>query len=153
MSPAALRKRARAIRALACDVDGVLTDGGLWLGASGETLRRFHVRDGMGIRLLREAGYALALISGEESDAIRRRAEKLKIPHVYQGIEDKAAAFQDFLSKTGLKAEEVAYAGEAAPPGAVAEVRRAAQLVLKTPGGEGAVRELCDFLLESRKSR
>ena len=165
MSPAALRRRARAVRGLACDVDGVLTDGGLYVGPSGETLRRFHVRDGMGLRLLREAGYALALISGESGDGIRRRAEKLRIEHVYLGIEDKAAAFADFAAKAGLQAGELAYAGDdvndlgpmalaglaAAVPGAPAELRKAAHLVLKTPGGQGAVRELCDLLLAARR--
>lgn len=165
MTPAAVRRRARGIRGLACDVDGVLTDGGLYVGPAGEAMKRFHVRDGMGLRLLREAGYALALISGEDGDAIRRRAEKLRIGHVYLGVEDKAAAFADFAARAGLKAEELAYAGDdvndlppmraaglaAAVPGAAAEVRRAAHLVLKTPGGQGAVRELCELLLAARR--
>ena len=161
MTSAELRRRLRRIRAFALDVDGVLTDGGMYYGPAGEGLRRFHVRDGMGLRLVREAGVTLALISGEETDIILRRAEKLKIRHVYMGVEDKAEAFLDFLRRAGVEAGETAYMGDDVNdvpplrlaglaftvPGAPPAVRKAAHKVTRARGGEGAVREACDLLL------
>ncbi|HYE99358.1 MAG TPA: HAD family hydrolase [Planctomycetota bacterium] len=165
MTAAELRRRLRRIRAFALDVDGVLTDGGMYYGPGGEGFRRFHVRDGMGLRLVREAGVVLALISGERTDIILRRAEKLGIEHVYLGVEDKAEALQGFLRKIGVSPGETAYMGDdvndVAPmkasalaftvPGAPPTVRKAAHRVTRLRGGEGAVREICDLLLEARK--
>lgn len=165
MSGRELLRRLRRIRAFAMDVDGVLTDGGMYYGPHGEGMRRFHVRDGMGLRLLREAGVALALISGERTDIIVRRAEKLRIEHVYMGVEDKAEALADFLRKARVAPEETAYMGDdvndVAPmrsaalaftvPGAPSAVRKAAHRVTRLRGGEGAVREVCDLLLSARR--
>ena len=90
------------VRALVLDVDGVLTDGGLYYGERGEALKKFHVRDGMGLRLVQEAGVAVALVTGEETEIVRRRAEKLKIRDVYGGVEDKRRALEDFLASRGI---------------------------------------------------
>jgi N-acylneuraminate cytidylyltransferase len=154
----------RRVRALVLDVDGVLTDGGLYYGPDGEGLKRFSVKDGMGLRLLREAGVALALISGENSRIVQRRAEKLKIEDVFVGVEDKLAVLEKLLATRGVAFEEAAYMGDdlndlasmrrvglpIAPADAVPEILRAARWVTKRRGGDGAVREVCDAILSAR---
>ncbi len=152
------------LRALALDVDGVLTDGGLYYGEGGEALKKFHVRDGMGLRLVQEAGLAVALITGEETEIVRRRAEKLKIRDVFAGVEDKRRAFESFLSSRGIAPGDAAFVGDdvmdipameragfpIAVAGAAPEALRAARLVTELRGGEGAVREICDAILAAR---
>lgn len=154
----------RRIRALALDVDGVLTDGGMYYGPGGEGMKRFNVKDGMGLRLVLEAGIAVALISGEESEILRRRAEKLKITDVFVGVEDKLKTLEAFLEARKIALEETAYVGDdvndlpamqkvgvpVAVADAVPEVRKAARWVTTRRGGEAAVREVCDALLSSR---
>ena len=162
-----LLRRLGRVRALVLDVDGVLTDGGLYYGGQGEALKKFHVRDGMGLRLVQEAGIAVALVSGEETGIVRRRAEKLKIRDVFEGVEDKRRAFDSFLASRGIAPGEAAYVGDdvndlpalaaAGFPIAVAdaspEALRAARLVTGRRGGEGAVREICDALLAARAGK
>lgn len=154
-----------AIRALVLDVDGVLTDGGLYYGPQGEPLRRFHVRDGMGLRLAREAGLKIAFISGESGGALRRRARKLQVTEVYAGVEDKLGALLGFVHRHRLRLEDVAYIGDDLndiPPmrraglaiavaDAAPEVLRIAHRVTSRRGGDGAVREICDALLAARR--
>ena len=154
----------KKIRALILDVDGVLTDGGMYYGPGGEGLKRFNVKDGMGLRLVLEAGIAVALISGENSEILRRRAEKLKIADIFVGIEDKPQTMESFLASKKIGADEAAYVGDdlndlpamkkAALPIAVAdavpEVRKAAKWITSRKGGEAAVREVCDALLAAR---
>ena len=154
----------KKIRALILDVDGVLTDGGMYYGPGGEGLKRFNVKDGMGLRLVIEAGIAVALISGENSEILRRRAEKLKIADIFVGIEDKLRTMETFLASKKIGTDETAYVGDdvndleamkkAALPIAVAdavpEVRKAAKWVTSRKGGEAAVREVCDALLAAR---
>ncbi len=161
MIPAAVRRRLRRIRALVLDVDGVLTDGGMYYGPAGEALKKFHTRDGMGLRLVREAGIRVAFITGEETEIVLRRAEKLKVTDVFTGVEDKRAALEGFLASHGLRAEEAAYVGDdlndlpalkaagvaIAVADAAPQVRRAADWVTSRPGGHGAVREVCDALI------
>ena len=96
--PAPAPKLLKKIRALALDVDGVLTDGGMYYGPGGEGLKRFNVKDGLGLRLVIEAGIAVVLISGENSEILRRRAEKLKIADIFVGVEDKLATLESFLA-------------------------------------------------------
>jgi 3-deoxy-D-manno-octulosonate 8-phosphate phosphatase (KDO 8-P phosphatase) len=154
----------RRVRALVLDVDGVLTDGGMYYGPAGEGLKRFHVKDGMGIRRILEAGIAVALISGEASEIVRRRAEKLRITDIFTGIEDKLKTFEEFLAARGIAPQEAAYVGDdlndlpalrrAGLPIAVAdaapEVRKAARWVTARRGGDAAVREICDAILAAR---
>ena len=154
----------KKIRALILDVDGVLTDGGMYYGPGGEGLKRFNVKDGMGLRLVIEAGIAVALISGENSEILRRRAEKLKIADIFVGIEDKLQTMESFLASKKIGVDETAYVGDdvndlppmrkAALPVAVAdavpEVRKAAKWVTSRRGGDAAVREVCDALLSAR---
>jgi 3-deoxy-D-manno-octulosonate 8-phosphate phosphatase (KDO 8-P phosphatase) len=149
------------IKAVALDVDGVLTDGTLWWGPGGEEWKRFSFRDIMGVSLGRKAGLRFALISGEDSPLVDRYARKMGIADVYKGCKDKAAALRDFAGKHGLELSEVCFMGDdvndlgaleiaglsAAPADAHESVRRRAQRVMRHGGGLGAVRELVDLLL------
>jgi YrbI family 3-deoxy-D-manno-octulosonate 8-phosphate phosphatase len=163
---ASVRERMRRLRALAVDVDGVLTDGGMYYGPDGEALKKFNARDGMGLALLRERGLHVAIVTGEDTQIVLRRAEKLKIDasDVYLGASDKEAALRDFLGRHGLAPEEVAYIGDDvndlpamrivsvafAVADAADEVRRKAHVVLERRGGEGAVREAAELILAIR---
>jgi 3-deoxy-D-manno-octulosonate 8-phosphate phosphatase (KDO 8-P phosphatase) len=154
----------RRIRALVLDVDGVLTDGGMYYGPGGEGLKRFNVKDGLGLQLVLEAGIAVALISGENSEILRRRAEKLKIADIFIGVEDKLRTLEEFLAARKIAPEDAAYVGDdlndlppmgrvglpVAVADAVPQVRKAAKWITSRRGGEAAVREVCDALLEAR---
>jgi 3-deoxy-D-manno-octulosonate 8-phosphate phosphatase (KDO 8-P phosphatase) len=149
------------IRAVALDVDGVLTDGTFWWGAGGEELKRFSFADVMGISIGRRAGLVFALISGEDSPLVDRFARKMGITDVYKGCKDKAAALRLFAEARGLALSQICFMGDdvndvaalelaglgAAPAGAQECVRRRAALVTRAEGGRGAVRELIDALL------
>lgn len=159
-----LRQHLRRIRALVLDVDGVLTDGAMYYGANGEAMKRFHTRDGMGIALLQKAGVRVAFITGERSECVMRRAEKLRVEDVYLGVEEKGRALEEFLRKHSLKADETAYVGDdvndlpclskagiaIAVADAVPEVLDAADLVTRRKGGDGAVREVAEAILAAR---
>jgi 3-deoxy-D-manno-octulosonate 8-phosphate phosphatase (KDO 8-P phosphatase) len=149
---------------LVLDVDGVLTDGRLWFGAEGEVLKAFNVRDGLGIKRLRSAGIDVAIISGRSSPAVAARMRELGVAEVMQGVDDKGAALAALLARRGLSGEECACLVDDTPdlpmmravglPAAVAdaepEVIAAARHVTRRPGGAGAVREFCDWLLAAR---
>jgi 3-deoxy-D-manno-octulosonate 8-phosphate phosphatase (KDO 8-P phosphatase) len=148
------------------DVDGVLTDGRLVYGPSGEEIKRFHVRDGLGMQAARRAGIEIAVISGRASAAVTRRMSELGIVEVHQGVADKASLLRGLLGRLGVRAGEAAVMGDdltdlplmemaglgLAPADAVPEVRRAAGWVSRSPGGRGAVREAVEMLLRSRKA-
>jgi len=152
------------IRAVALDVDGVLTDGGLWWGPGGEEWKRFCFADIMGVSLARRAGLELALISGENSPLVDRYAEKLHIRHVMKGCRDKATALREFAAATGIELAEICYMGDdvndlsaikiagfsAAPANAALDVLARADFIAKSAGGNGAVRELMEALLTAR---
>ena len=152
------------IKALALDVDGVLSDGGLWWGPGGEEWKRFSVADIMGVSLARRAGLTLALISGEDSPLVDRYAQKMLIKHVVKGCRDKAGALREFSSAADVKLDEVCFMGDdvndlpamaivglsAAPANAASVVLRKAKFIAKAAGGNGAVRELIDALLAAR---
>lgn len=149
------------IRAIALDVDGVLTDGGFYWGVNGEELKRFHFLDVMGIARTAKAGVRFALISGEDSPLVRRFAAKLSIADVYPGCKDKAAALRTFVESRSLTLDSVCFMGDdvndlaamriaaisAAPSSAHALVLSAVDIVTEKPGGNGAVRELIDLLI------
>ena len=136
------------IRAVALDVDGVLTDGGLWWGPGGEEWKRFCFADIMGVSLARRAGIELALISGEDSPLVDRYAQKMRIRHVTKGCRDKAAALRGFAAATGLELAAMKIAGfSAAPANAAREVLAHVDFIAKSAGGNGAVRELMEALL------
>ena len=149
------------------DVDGVLTDGGLWWGPGGEEWKRFCFADIMGLSLARRAGLKLALISGEASPLVNRYAEKMHIEFVAKGCRDKAAALREFATSIAMELGEICYMGDdvndlaamqiagfsAAPANAAQDVLARADLITRNLGGNGAVRELIDALLEIRGSR
>jgi 3-deoxy-D-manno-octulosonate 8-phosphate phosphatase (KDO 8-P phosphatase) len=157
----------RRARLLVLDVDGVLTDGRLYYGAKGEALKAFHVRDGHGVKAVAAAGVVVAIISGRKSPAVARRARELGIRHVFQGVSDKLAVLDKLLAKLGLTAEQCVCVGDDTPDAPVLaaagvgvavadahdDARNAAQLVTARPGGRGAVREVCDWLVAARRGR
>jgi 3-deoxy-D-manno-octulosonate 8-phosphate phosphatase (KDO 8-P phosphatase) len=158
--------RAARIRLLVLDVDGVLTDGGLFFGASGEETKRFHVHDGLALVAARRAGLEIAVLSSRASPAVTRRMAELGVREVHQGVADKAAALDALRERLGLAAQQVAMMGDdlpdlpamaraglaLAPANAVAEVKRAADWVARRVGGEGAVRDAVEMLLKARRS-
>lgn len=158
---AELLLQAQGVRVLFLDVDGVLTDGGLYFSEQGETLKRFNTLDGHGLKLLLQAGITPSVISGRDSKALRVRLQALGVTHVRLGTEDKLPAAQQVLSELGLDWSQAAAMGDdwpdlpmmrrsalaCAPANAHVEVRAASRYVTRNEGGHGAVRELCDLLL------
>ncbi len=163
-SDRALRARARKIRLVLLDVDGVLTDGRLWYGPAGEALKAFDVRDGHGIVMLR-AHVDFGVISGRPGKASERRLQELRFKHLVFGERDKLAGYAR-LAHLGVADDEVAYMGDdvndvallrrvglsACPADARPEVREVVHLVARAPGGRGAVRELCDLILAAKRA-
>jgi len=164
MSSVPARAIAAEVRMLALDVDGVMTDGRLWYGAEGEVLKAFHVRDGLGIRLLMHEGVDVAIISARRAPALDRRIRDLGIAHVFVGRDDKESALDEILETLRVPATQIAYVGDdildlpvmrrIGLPIAVADahplVREEAAWVTSLPGGTGAVREVADALLHAR---
>jgi 3-deoxy-D-manno-octulosonate 8-phosphate phosphatase (KDO 8-P phosphatase) len=158
---------AKEIRLLLLDVDGVLTDGSIVYGNAGTELKAFNIKDGFGIRLLREAGVEVGIITARRSEAVERRAQDLKLTHVYQGVGNKIEAFSEILAAQKLTPREVAYMGDdwldlpllsrvglaVTVADAVAEVKEVAHYVTRQAGGRGAVRELCELIIEARGLR
>ena len=159
--------RAARVRLLILDVDGVLTDGRIYLGPSGEEMKVFHVRDGSAIVRALNAGIKVALVSGRKSAAVRRRARELGVREVYQGVKDQTAVFQVLLRRHGLSPREVACVGDdasdrdllraagfaATPADGHPSLDAVTQYRSKTKGGEGAVMEIIDLILKSRRAR
>lgn len=159
-----LAQRARALRLAIFDVDGVMTDGTLYIGPEGEQVKAFNILDGHGLKMLQAAGVATAIISGRKSQAVAWRARELGIAHVSQGVADKVAEFERLRSSVGCEASACAFMGDDLPdlevmrlcglavsvPNGAEPVRRAAHYVTRAPGGRGAVREFCDLVLAAR---
>jgi 3-deoxy-D-manno-octulosonate 8-phosphate phosphatase (KDO 8-P phosphatase) len=153
--------KAQDIRVAFFDVDGVLTDGGLYISADGETLKRFNTLDGHGLKLLQRAGITPVIITGRDAKPLRVRLQALGITHAHFGTEDKRPAAEETLQSLGLTWEQSAAIGDdwpdlsvmqrcafaCAPPDAHAEAQALAHYVTKARGGEGAAREFCDLLL------
>ena len=156
---------AGAIKLLICDVDGVFSDGRIYLGNNGEELKAFHTRDGYGIKAVRQAGIEVAVITGRRSAIVQKRMSALTVSHIYQGQENKLAAFNELLQKLQLNANQVAYIGDDLADWAVMQqcglaiavkdahpfLRQRAGYITSLPGGFGAVREVCDLLLISQQ--
>jgi 3-deoxy-D-manno-octulosonate 8-phosphate phosphatase (KDO 8-P phosphatase) len=159
-----LRRRLAALQVVVLDVDGVLTDGGLWHGPEGELIKRFDVRDGLGIRLLQHAGLEVAFLSGGRGGATEVRAQQLGIQHCLVGAKDKPVALAGLRQQLGVTAEQIVFVGDdvndlalqgavgllVATADAAAPLRRRADAVLRRNGGHGAVRELAERLLQAR---
>lgn len=158
------RQAWRRIRLFAMDVDGVLTDGTVHISSDGTETKTFSILDGMGLVRLNRAGVAVAWISGRPSEATTLRARELKIPHLIQGRTDKLAALQELAAQLRLSAHECVYMGDddidapaiewagigASVPGAMASALKAARHVTRRPAGLGAVREVCELILNAR---
>jgi 3-deoxy-D-manno-octulosonate 8-phosphate phosphatase (KDO 8-P phosphatase) len=162
--PARLRRKARKIKLLLLDVDGVLTDGGIVIDDRGVESKRFDVRDGQGIALLKRAGVEVGFVSGRSSKLVRHRARELGVKLVYQGVQNKAEIYDRIKAKTGLADESIAYAGDDLIdipllrkaglaitvrdgwPG----VRSMVDYVTKAGGGRGAVREISELILKAQ---
>jgi 3-deoxy-D-manno-octulosonate 8-phosphate phosphatase (KDO 8-P phosphatase) len=152
---------AQGVRVAFFDIDGVLTDGGIYYTEHGETLKRFHILDGLGLKLLQQAGITPAVITGRDSAPLRLRLQALGVAHVHYGTETKRPAAEATLATLGLDWSHAAAIGDdwpdlpvlsrcafaAAPPHAHAEVKAAAKYVTRAAAGQGAAREFCDLLL------
>lgn len=158
-----LRDKAQRIRLAVFDVDGVFTDGRLYYGPDGEIFKPFHVRDGHGVKALQRAGIEVAIISGRNSPSVSYRMRELGVTHVHQGIGDKASCLNDLLRELNIAADAAACTGDDVPdlpmleraglaiavPDGHAMVRAAAHWVTPHAGGQGAVRDVCDLLLQA----
>ncbi len=156
--------KAKPVRLLLLDVDGVLTDGSLLYSHEGKESKAFNTQDGFGLRILQDAGVEVGIITARSSEALSRRGKDLKIAHLYQGAVNKLDSYKEILKKTGYKPFEIAYMGDdwldlvllkrvglaAAPANAVSEVKEMVHYTTERYGGHGAVRELCDLILEAR---
>lgn len=159
-----VQERLASIRLLAMDVDGVLTDGGLFFTGEGEETKRFHVADGLGLQLVMYAGLTVAWISGRSSPAVERRARELGVKHLYQETANKSVALAELLGLYTLTSANIAYIGDDlndlpafsiagvkfAPANAAPEIKGLADFITERPGGSGAVREVCDVILKSQ---
>lgn len=159
-----LFNRAANIELLICDIDGVFSDGRIYMGNDGEELKAFHTRDGYGIKALINAGIHIAVITGRKSAIVERRMTALGITHIYQGQDNKVSAYQDLVTRLNIAAENTAYIGDDLIDWPVMSqiglsvcvqdghplLAQRANLVTRTAGGYGAVREICDLILEAR---
>ncbi|HEY2157807.1 MAG TPA: HAD family hydrolase [Isosphaeraceae bacterium] len=157
-----LAERCAAISLLLVDVDGVLTDGVIAIDDRGVETKHFHVRDGTALAIWRKLGRPAAILSGRKAEAVEHRARELGIAPVIQGVSDKGEPFRGLIRDLGIEAKQVCYVGDdladlpvllaaglaACPSDAAPEVREAAHLVLETPGGRGAVREVVEVILK-----
>jgi len=158
------RERAKRLKLMIFDVDGVMTDGTLYYSERGEELKAFNIQDGHGVKMLRQYGVEVALITGRRSHAVELRAANLGIPHLFQGAEDKRGAYAALLAQLNLAAEQsgcmgddlldlplITRCGFAATVSAAPEaVRSRSHYIARAGGGHGAVREVCEFILDSQ---
>jgi 3-deoxy-D-manno-octulosonate 8-phosphate phosphatase (KDO 8-P phosphatase) len=158
------RKLLERIRLFATDVDGVLTDAGMYYSESGDEWKKFNTRDGMGIKLLQRAGIITAIVTQERTKLVARRAEKLAIPELHQGVMDKLLCVREMAARHGLTLSQVAYIGDdindletleavgfsATPADGMPLVVAVADYICQKKGGEGAVREIIEMILEAQ---
>ena len=159
----AVYDRAKVLKLLVLDVDGVLTDGKLYLSDSGEEIKAFNTLDGHGRKVLKASGVDVAIITGRKSRLVEMRAGNLGIAHLYQGVEDKLSAFRELIGKLGLQPQQVAFMGDdlvdlpamrraglaLTVPAAPALVKQHAHYVSERSGGDGAVREVCELIMQA----
>lgn len=164
MAAVRITEKARAIRLLVLDVDGVLTDGRLYFSEDGQELKTFDTQDGHGIKMLQQVGIECAIITGRNTKLVARRAANLGIKHLLQSREDKGIALKELSQELAIPLDEIAYIGDDWPDlpairmagfgvtvaNGHRELRRHADLVTTAAGGRGAVREICDLILESQ---
>jgi 3-deoxy-D-manno-octulosonate 8-phosphate phosphatase (KDO 8-P phosphatase) len=161
-----LKDKARPLKLLLTDCDGVLTDGSVFYGPEGEVLKRFFIRDGMGVERLRKlAGIETGIVTGELSESVKRRAEKLGIEELHLGVKLKLNKVNEIAQRKGLNLSEIAYIGDdvndaevlravglsACPGDAMPEVKDICDIICHQPGGRGAFRELVEWIISERK--
>lgn len=158
------RARFERIKLLVLDVDGVMTNGGLMLSDDGKEYKVFHAHDGLGMKLLKSTGVELAIITGRTSQVVSQRAESTGVSHLFQGAEDKLSAWQSLIHKTGVQAQEAAFIGDdvvdlppmlqsglaIAVPASPEMVLQHAHYVTQRSGGNGAVREVCELIMQAQ---
>lgn len=158
-------EQAANVRLMAFDVDGVMTDGRLYFTASGDELKAFHSRDGVGIKMLQSAGIEIAIVTGRTARVVELRAQNLGIARVRQGVDDKLAAMRELARECGVDLNRVGYMGDdivdlavlracgfsASVPDGHPTVRSAVDFVSRAPAGAGAVREVCEFILRAQE--
>jgi YrbI family 3-deoxy-D-manno-octulosonate 8-phosphate phosphatase len=161
------RKLLSQIRLFATDVDGVLTDAGMYYAESGDEWKKFNTHDGMGIKLLQRAGIITAIVTQEKTKLVARRAEKLTIPELHQGVMDKLTVIREMAARHGLSLKQVAYIGDdvndlealkavgfsASPADGLPDIVAAVDYVCRKKGGEGAVREIIEMILEAQRAK
>jgi YrbI family 3-deoxy-D-manno-octulosonate 8-phosphate phosphatase len=162
---AAVKGKARKIRLLLTDVDGVLTDTGVYYSDAGETLKRFSIRDGMGVeRLRRIVNVETGIVTGEKSASIKKRAEKLQIAELHLGIKEKAQVLGEIMIRASLSREQIAYIGDdmndleiikavglsACPGDSFPAIKKIADFICSSGGGQGAFREFAEFIIASK---
>lgn len=161
------QEKLRRLKLLILDVDGVLTDNGVYVGSDGNEFKKFNIQDGFGIHLLQKAGVKVAFLSGRYSKSTEYRAKELEVKYVYNGYRDKLKAYQGLKRKLRLKDQEIAFVGDDLPDipvlknvgvpmtvaNAQAEVKKTADYITKTSGGQGAVREIINLILKAKKIR
>jgi 3-deoxy-D-manno-octulosonate 8-phosphate phosphatase (KDO 8-P phosphatase) len=157
-------KKAADIRLVIFDVDGVLTDGSIYLGSNGEELKAFNIKDGLGMKLLQNSGVQIAIITGRSSQLVANRMQELGIQHLYQGQKEKLPAYQQLKQALGLEDRQIAYVGDdlidlplmlrtglsVAVADAHALVKEHAHWQTHLPGGRGAAREVCELIMEAQ---
>ena len=160
----AILERAKHIKLVIFDVDGVMTDGGLTIGDDGQEYKTFNTQDGLGMKLLKASGVDMAIITGRTSNVVKQRAESTGVAHFYQGVDDKLIAYQDLSLKMGLKPEQIAFMGDdivdmppmlrcgfaITVPAAPDSVKQHAHYITKKEGGRGAVREVCELIMQAQ---
>ena len=153
--------RAKAIKLVIFDVDGVMTDGGLTIGDDGQEYKTFNSQDGLGMKLLKASGVQMAIITGRTSNVVKQRSESIGVAHFYQGVDDKLKAFNELINMLDIAAEQTAFMGDdvvdvppmlrcglaVSVPAAPEIVKDRAHYVTKKQGGQGAVRELCELIM------
>ncbi len=156
--------RAKNIKLVIFDVDGVMTDGGLTIGDDGQEYKTFNTQDGLGMKLLKASGVEMAIITGRTSNVVKQRSESTGVAHFYQGVEDKLTAFNDLIAKLNIKLEQTAFMGDdvvdmppmlrcglaVSVPAAPESVKQRAHYVTTKEGGRGAVRELCELIMQAQ---
>ena len=165
--PDEILRRLRNVRLLGLDVDGVLTDGRLVYGPDNTEYKAFHAQDGSAMKRLMASGVPIAIVTGRTSQAVARRTSELGVPYLYAGVADKLGTLRELAARSGVALDDMAYAGDDLPdlavfghvgvyigvPNAHPDVIRRADYVTTTPGGFGAVREICDLVIAARSIR
>lgn len=161
MTATALNEKASKIKLLLTDVDGVLTDGGVYYSDQGEVMKKFSIRDGMGVERLRNQQIETGIITGEMSESVAKRAQKLQITELHLGVKDKLAKLHEIMERKNLQAEQIAFIGDdvndlaimqavgiaACPADALVIVKAIAHLICENKGGEGAFREFAEWII------